>query len=255
MSKECHNAFVAALAREPPATMHNITTLENSPNPYNQLADRIFNVVEPDMQIQVLTTGYWPNVSSLEGLQLPPELLSLVRKFDIFYNAKYQGRRLVWAHSLARCIVTFRLIQGSKKELDLSMFQALVLRCFSLGGKHSLEELKTKTGIEIEELKRTLLSLCNGPVGTRVLVKEPRGRDVQDADSFSVNNEFSNKLFRIKINTIQVKETAEEVQRTHEEVFRDREYQVNGCNICRSFIGCTHSYILHCRWMLLLFVS
>eukprot|EP00981_Chlorochromonas_danica_P009634 scaffold2798_cov160-Ochromonas_danica.AAC.3 len=227
MSKECHNAFVAALVREPPATMHNITSLENSPNSYNQLADRIFNVAEPEMQIQVLTTGYWPNVSSLEGLQLPPELLSLVRKFDIFYNTKYQGRRLVWAHSLARCIVTFRLIQGSKKELDLSMFQALVLRCFSLGGKHSLEELKTKTGIETEELKRTLLSLCNGPIGTRVLVKEPRGRDVQDADSFIINNEFSNKLFRIKINTIQVKETAEEVQRTHEEVFRDREYQVD----------------------------
>ena len=45
-------------------------------------------------------------------------------------------------------------------------------------------------------------------------------------DQFIFNEEFTNKLFRIKINTIQLKETAEEVERTHEEVFRDRQYQV-----------------------------
>lgn len=34
-------------------------------------------------------------------------------------------------------------------------------------------------------------------------------------------------MFRLKINTIQLKETEEEVERTHDEVFRDRQYQVD----------------------------
>ena len=55
------------------------------------------------------------------------------------------------------------------------------------------------------ELRRTLQSLACGKA--RVLAKTPRGRDVRDADHFAFNNEFTNKLFRIKINQIQMKET------------------------------------------------
>ena len=41
------------------------------------------------------------------------------------------------------------------------------------------------------------------------------------------NADFTNKLYRIKINSIQLKETIEETERTHEEIFRDRQYQVD----------------------------
>ncbi len=51
-----------------------------------------------------------------------------------------------------------------------------------------------------------------------MLVKEPKGRDVDDADSFSFNSGFSEKLFRIKINSIQMKETEEENKKTNEQV-------------------------------------
>lgn len=65
---------------------------------------------------------------------------------------------------------------------------------------------RSKTGIDIDELKRTLQSLACGLVGTRVLSKEPRGKEVDTAvDTFSFNTDFTNKLFRIKINTIQVR--------------------------------------------------
>ncbi|CAN0034390.1 unnamed protein product, partial [Heterosigma akashiwo] len=39
--------------------------------------------------------------------------------------------------------------------------------------------------------------------------------------------EFTHKLYRIRINTIQLKETVEENEKTHEAVFRDRQYQVD----------------------------
>ena len=55
------------------------------------------------------------------------------------------------------------------------------------------------------ELRRTLQSLACGKA--RVLQKTPRGRDVEDLDKFQFNKDFANKLFRIKINQIQMKET------------------------------------------------
>ena len=41
------------------------------------------------------------------------------------------------------------------------------------------------------------------------------------------NHEFTQKLIRIKINSIQLKETVAEQKETHEKVFRDRQYQVD----------------------------
>lgn len=59
--------------------------------------------------------------------------------------------------------------------------------------------------IEDSELRRTLQSLACGKA--RVITKIPKGRDIVDNDRFVFNNEFINKLFRIKINQIQLKET------------------------------------------------
>jgi hypothetical protein len=51
-----------------------------------------------------------------------------------------------------------------------------------------------------------------------VLVKSPKGPVVSPSDSFRFNEAFSNPLFRIKINNIQLKETAEENAKTNAEV-------------------------------------
>lgn len=91
------------------------------------------------------------------------------------------------------------------KELQVSLFQTLVLLLFNATDELSLEEIKTGTGIEDAELRRTLQSLACGKA--RVLQKIPRGKDVKDGDRFTYNGEFTNKLFRIKINQIQLKET------------------------------------------------
>ena len=58
---------------------------------------------------------------------------------------------------------------------------------------------------EDSELRRTLQSLACGKA--RVLIKSPKGKEVEDGDKFIFNGEFKHKLFRIKINQIQMKET------------------------------------------------
>jgi len=179
-----------------------------------------------EMQIEVLTTGYWPAFSPMPSLILPLELTSLMEEFQTFYNKHYQGRRLTWAHTLERCIVVGRFSKG-KKDLEVSLFQAIILKCFNSSEKLSFSAIREKTGIEIQELKRTLQSLACGVIGTRVILKEPKGKDVEESDCFVFNSDFTNKLYRIKINTIQAKETQEEIVKTHDEINRDREYQVD----------------------------
>ncbi|KAJ3142483.1 Cullin-4, partial [Physocladia obscura] len=79
--------------------------------------------------------------------------------------------------------------------------------------------------MESKELDRTLQSLACGKI--RVLNKNPKGRDVNPTDSFDFNESFENPLYRIKINSIQLKETVEENKDTTEKVFSDRQYQVD----------------------------
>lgn len=55
------------------------------------------------------------------------------------------------------------------------------------------------------ELRRTLQSLACGKA--RVIQKSPRGKDINDEDKFYYNKDFTNQLFRIRINQIQMKET------------------------------------------------
>ena len=54
-----------------------------------------------------------------------------------------------------------------------------------------------------------------------------QGKEVEDGDTFNFNQAFHAPLFRIKINSIQMKETAEENAKTNSQVMQDRQYQVS----------------------------
>jgi hypothetical protein len=92
-------------------------------------------------------------------------LVLSLRRFEKYYTTKYQGRRLMWQHSLGTCIVKSRFRPGTK-ELSVSLFQALCLLCFNLADVVSFREIKAQTNIEDSELRRTLQSLACGKVGT-----------------------------------------------------------------------------------------
>ena len=105
--------------------------------------------------------------------------------------------------------------------------QTLCLIHFNSNGDQAstFEELKEATNIEDGELRRTLQSLACGKA--RVLLKSPKGKEINDGDKFKVNAEFTHQLFHIKINQIQLKETNEEQKATEERVFQDRQYQID----------------------------
>ncbi|XP_053163130.1 cullin-4A isoform X1 [Hemicordylus capensis] len=176
-----------------------------------------------DLTVNILTMGYWPTYTPMDVL-LPPEMVKLQEIFKAFYLGKHSGRKLQWQTSLGHAVLKAKFKEG-KKEFQVSLFQTLVLLMFNDGDEFSFEEIKMATGIEDSELKRTLQSLACGKA--RVLNKNPRGKDVEDGDKFTFNDDFKHKLFRIKINQIQMKETVEEQVSTTERVFQDRQYQID----------------------------
>ncbi|KAL2524452.1 Cullin-4 [Abeliophyllum distichum] len=176
-----------------------------------------------EMSVHVLTTGYWPTYPPMD-VRLPHELNVYQDIFKEFYLSKHSGRRLMWQNSLGHCVLKAEFPKG-KKELAVSLFQTVVLMLFNDSRNLSFQDIKESTGIEDTELRRTLQSLACGKV--RVLQKIPKGRDVEDDDSFEFNDQFTAPLYRIKVNAIQMKETAEENASTTERVFQDRQYQVD----------------------------
>uniref|UniRef100_A0A1A9WMP9 Cullin-4A n=1 Tax=Glossina brevipalpis TaxID=37001 RepID=A0A1A9WMP9_9MUSC len=180
-------------------------------------------VTSIDLTVNILTMGYWPTYPLTE-VNMPTQLVKPQQVFNKFYLAKHSGRKLQWQPTLGNCVLKARF-DGGPKELLVSLFQALVLLLFNEKDNLAFEEILAATNIEDGELRRTLQSLACGRA--RVITKEPKGREVEDGDQFHYNNEFTNKLFRIKINQIQMKETTEEQKATEERVYQDRQYQID----------------------------
>lgn len=178
-----------------------------------------------DLSVAVLSQGNWPSYPPFP-ISLPASLTSALDRFKAFYVSKHSGRTLTWAHGLDTCSLRANFPSkgkgGGRKELLVSLAQAVILLLFnSVGeGKMSVEEIGEATKLEKKELDRTLQSLACGKV--RVLVKHPKGKDINAGDQFSFNLDFRDDHVRIKINQIQQKETVEENKSTTDRVFTDR---------------------------------
>jgi cullin-4 len=184
-----------------------------------------------DLNVSVLTDGYWPDYHNMP-IHIPEILLNAQNIFKEYYLSNHSGRKLTWLSSLCQCVIKAdfpkvynHLIFKGKKELSMSLFQSVILLLFNDHDSLTTSELLKLTNLEYLELKRTLLSLSCSK--TRILIKEPRVPQVEDTDKFSLNPNFSNPHYRIKVNSIQIKETPQEQIDTTEKVFQDRVYVID----------------------------
>ena len=83
-----------------------------------------------DPNVQVLTTGYWPGYTPMEPV-LPQDLVPLHEEFKSFYLERYNGRRIMWQHSLGHLVLKAKFPKG-RKELAVSLFQTVVLMLLTL---------------------------------------------------------------------------------------------------------------------------
>ncbi|KIW90717.1 uncharacterized protein Z519_08500 [Cladophialophora bantiana CBS 173.52] len=178
----------------------------------------------PDLHVNVLSAAAWPTYPDV-AVNIPPHIAKVLSDFEAHYKAKHSGRKLTWKHSLAHCQLRAKFPKGNK-ELMVSGFQAVVLLLFNdiPADKHlTYNEIKAASGLVDVELKRTLQSLACAKY--QVLRKHPKSRDVNDSDTFTFSQSFSDQKLRIKINQIQLKETKEENKETHIRVAADRHYE------------------------------
>lgn len=100
-----------------------------------------------DLTVNILTMGYWPSYPLME-VTMPASLLELQSVFNKFYLQKHTGRKLQWQPTLGHCVLKATFDQGPK-DLQVSLFQALVLLLFNDHDVLSFEEVKAACSIEV----------------------------------------------------------------------------------------------------------
>ena len=63
------------------------------------------------------------------------------------------------------------------------------------------QDISQETEIPEKDLLRALQSLALGKVGQRILSKEPKVKEIEPSHVFSINDQFTSKLYRVKIQT------------------------------------------------------
>ena len=190
---------------------------------FNQSNGNFHDSGDVEFTINVLTSGFWPSYPD-SPVNLPDNIESFRQSFSDFYCKKYSGRQLKWQNSLSNCVIKATFPKGTK-ELVVSAHQAAVLLLFNERNSLSYAEIQKFTGMNETELQKALLSLSCSKV--RILVKEPKTAEISGTDQFSYNEDFIAKLFRLKINTVQLKETPEEIVAVTTKVLEDRHILVN----------------------------
>lgn len=100
-----------------------------------------------DLTVNILTMGYWPSYPLME-VTMPTQLLELQSTFNTYYLVKHTGRKLQWQPTLGHCVLKARFDAGPK-DLQVSLFQALVLLLFNGKDTLSFEEIKAACQIEV----------------------------------------------------------------------------------------------------------
>ncbi|XP_065681125.1 cullin-4A isoform X1 [Hydra vulgaris] len=219
LKQECGGAFTGKLE----GMFKDMELSKDIMSSYKQMVQLQNTSSGIDLNVNILTMGYWPTYTPIDVL-LPNEMVKLQEVFHKFYLSKHSGKKLQWQTNLGSCTVLACFPSGNH-ELHVSLFQLLCLLQFNEGDEFLFEDLLTATGIEEGELKRTIQSLACGKI--RVLRKLPQGKEVNRGDKLIFNKKFSHNLYKIKINQVQMRETQEENQLTNEQVFQDRQYQID----------------------------
>jgi cullin-4 len=221
-----------------------------------------------DLSVNILSSAAWPTYPDIPVI-IPANVKRAIDGFELHYKSKHTGRKLDWKHALAHCQMRAKFSKGVK-ELVVSSFQAIILLLFNDLGEDQQKpytEILAESGLRkslpllistynlheatltdnstaAAEVKRTLQSLACAKL--RPLTKHPKGKDVNDTDTFSINLNFDHPKYRVKINQVQLKETKEENQETHMRVAEDRNFETQAAivRIMKSRKTISHSELV-----------
>lgn len=206
-----------------------------------------------DLSVRVLTTGFWPTQSATPKCTIPAAPRNSFEAFRRFYLAKHSGRQLTLQPQLgssdlnavfygprrddseqngaggcsSTSLSSTRSLGPRKHIIQVSTYQMCVLMLFNNRDKLSYEEIQNETDIPERDLIRALQSLAMGKATQRILIKSPRTKDIEPPHEFCVNDSFTSKLHRVKIQTVAAKgESEPERRETRSKVDEDRKHEI-----------------------------
>ncbi|RDD40923.1 Cullin-3-B [Trichoplax sp. H2] len=232
LKSECGCQFTSKLE----GMFKDMSVSETVMEKFKKHLDSSQTTINFDLNIRVLTAGFWPSQLSSNQCNIPTEISTCYDAFQSFYLGGHNGRKLVLQAQLgfADLHATFF---GSKKPdsvkletrnhiLQVSTFQMVILLLFNSKEKLSFEELKIATNIPDRDLIRALQSLACGKTSQRILTKNPKSKEIGPSDEFIVNDNFTSKLVRVKIQTVSTKgESEPERKDTKQKIDDDRKHE------------------------------
>jgi cullin 3 len=97
-----------------------------------------------------------------------------------------------------------------------------ILLLFNKQNTYTFKDIQTSTAIPILDLKRNLTALACGK--SKILLKEPNTKTVEESDTFTFNDKFRSRLFKVKVLGLTQKETDKERKTTQDRIDEDRKY-------------------------------
>jgi len=154
-----------------------------------------------DIEVDVLTNGYWPS-QNVPPCTLPQTIQDAIGRYSKYYLEKHTGRKLSWQTSggTAELKATFGFGPDKfrRHELLVSTYQMCILLLFNDKDVLTLNQIRAETQIPDQELRRHLISLCTPK--HRILKKGSKGKGItSDDDTFTFNFDFTSKLKRVRI--------------------------------------------------------
>ncbi|CAH1731150.1 cullin-3-like isoform X1 [Aphis gossypii] len=202
-----------------------------------------------DLTVRVLTTGFWPT-HALSKCNVPLVPRSAFAEYRLFYLGKHNGRQLTLqpqlgsadlnavfygprrpendlSTSVSSSISSLNLSSERKHIIQVSTYQMCILLLFNTHEKLTFEDIRSETDIPDKDLIRALQSLALGKPSQRILLKTPKCKEIELTHEFCVNEFFTSKLHRVKIQTVAAKgETEPERKETRSKVDEDRKHEI-----------------------------
>lgn len=233
LKTECGCQFTSKLE----GMFKDMTLSQSTNDEFRQhISNNQINLMGVDLVVRVLTTGFWPTQASSPKCTVPPQAQHAFDCFKRFYLGCHSGRQLTLQPQLGTAELN-AIFPPSKKEggpieirrhiFQVSSYQMCLLMLFNTQERWTYEEISQHTEIPERDLNRALQSLACGKATQRVLTKDPKGRDISTTDVFSVNEQFTSKLYRVKIQTVLAKgELEPERKETRSKVDEDRKHEI-----------------------------
>jgi cullin 3 len=177
----------------------------------NHVTQNQINLYGVDLNVRVLTTGFWPTQSNPSKCNMPASARNAFDAFKNFYLAKHSGRQLTLQPQLGWVDLN-AIFYGIKKEddavdlssmssavstssdpsprlpaklgpprkhiLSVSTHQMCVLMLFNTRERLTYEEICNETDIPQKDILRALQPLAIGKPSQRILLKHPKTKEI-----------------------------------------------------------------------------